>query len=75
MRKLEDVIEEALSVEPGTITPDSSPETVPAWDSMGLVKIVSAVEQAYGLRLSADEIIEFASVAGVRAVLAQHNIS
>lgn len=75
MKKLETVIEEALGVEPGTITPDSSPETVPAWDSMGLVKIVSAVEQAYELRLSAEEIIEFASVAGVRAVLARHRIA
>ena len=56
------IVCEALSREPGTLTLDDTPDTVEEWDSLGHLAIVSAVN--YRLHVPADdpEVVSFASL-------------
>lgn len=45
---------------------------VDTWDSLSHMELVVALEQAYGVCLSGDDIVDMTSVAAIRAVLARH---
>jgi acyl carrier protein len=48
---------------------ESSPETVEAWDSLGHLNLMLAVEEETGIRLSPEETMDIASLADLVALL------
>ena len=52
----------AFDVEPQTVTLETKPGDIPAWDSMGHVALVSSLEQAFGLSFDVDEVMEMENV-------------
>jgi acyl carrier protein len=52
----------AFDVEPQSITIETKPSDIPAWDSMGHVALVSSLEQAFGLTFDVDEVMEMEDV-------------
>jgi acyl carrier protein len=59
----------AFGVEPQTITIDTTPADVPAWDSMGHVSLASSLETAFGLSFDVDDLMEMEDVKGICSVL------
>jgi acyl carrier protein len=49
LAKVQTAFKSAFHVDPRTITLDTSPDDVPAWDSMGHVTLASDLERAFGL--------------------------
>ncbi|MEA3642769.1 MAG: acyl carrier protein [Lamprobacter sp.] len=43
---------------------------IPTWDSLSHMELILAIESAYDLRLTGDEIADLTSVAAIRALLA-----
>jgi acyl carrier protein len=62
LKKIQAAFQAAFGVEPQTITIDTAPKDVPAWDSMGHVSLVSGLEQAFGLNFDVDEVMEMENV-------------
>jgi len=56
------LIEEALNVEPGTITEETRIEDVEQWDSLAHVMIIGELEEKLGVSIPLEEAIELASV-------------
>ena len=52
----------AFDVEPGSITIDTVPGDVRAWDSMGHVTLASSLEQEFGVTFDVDELMEMENV-------------
>jgi len=52
----------AFDVDPHSITIDTKPADIPAWDSMGHVVLVSSLERAFGLSFDVDEVMEMENV-------------
>jgi len=52
----------AFDVYPHSITIDTKPGDIPAWDSMGHVVLVSSLERAFGLSFDVDEVMEMENV-------------
>ena len=52
----------AFDVEPQSITIETKPGDIPAWDSMGHVALVSSLERAFGLSFDVDEVMEMENV-------------
>ena len=74
--KLEDVIREALSLGTDVELPDSTgPGQIPAWDSLGHVTIMAAIEQKYNVSLELDEVMQIQSIADIRTVLTGKGVS
>lgn len=59
------VIAEELDVAPETLDVTSSMETVEAWDSLGHLNVVLAVEEAFGVRFPPQLIPRLGSVAAL----------
>jgi acyl carrier protein len=60
------VLADVLGVEPARIRPDSSPDTIEAWDSVQHLNVIIALEQEFGLRFSPEEIED---AVGVQAIV------
>lgn len=53
----------------GPLTRCTSPDDVPRWDSLQHIALVHAVEQAFGLSLSMDEMMELVDVGAIETLL------
>ncbi|MGA7128737.1 MAG: acyl carrier protein [Chthoniobacterales bacterium] len=60
--KVQGAFKTAFDVEPQSITIDTKPSDVPAWDSMGHIAMISSLEQAFGLSFDVDEVMEMEDV-------------
>jgi acyl carrier protein len=48
---------------------DTSPETVPAWDSLNHLTLVMALETEFAIELTADDVLEMRDLGTIRHVL------
>lgn len=60
------VLADVLGVEPARIHPDSSPDTIEAWDSVQHLNVIIALEQEFDLRFTPEEIED---AVGVQAIV------
>ncbi|MBV8814995.1 MAG: acyl carrier protein [Verrucomicrobia bacterium] len=52
----------AFDVDPQSISLQTTPSDIPAWDSMGHLALVSSLEQEFGLSFDVDEVMEMENV-------------
>lgn len=71
---LHQVIARALNVAAGVVADDTSPETLRRWDSLRHLDLMTAVEDAYGVRFSTGEILRATSVAEIRRLLKEKGV-
>jgi acyl carrier protein len=50
----------------------SSPDTIPNWDSLRHLQLVLALEEAFGIRLTSEEIEAMHSVGVILAIVEMH---
>ena len=67
-----DIVSSMLRVPRASLGPDSSPDTIPEWDSLRHLQIVLALEEALGLHLTVEEIEAMQSVRVILAIVASH---
>jgi len=60
--KVRQTVSDVFGVPVAGITAESSPQTVEAWDSMGHLNLVLALEQSFGVQFSPEEIAGMTSV-------------
>lgn len=62
LAKVQTAFQSAFDVDPGTVTINTTPNEVSAWDSMGHVTLASSLEQAFGLTFDVDDLMEMENV-------------
>ena len=62
IKKIQIAFNQAFGVAPESVTMDTTPKDIPAWDSMGHVSLVSSLEQTFGLSFDVDEVMEMENV-------------
>jgi acyl carrier protein len=62
LTKVRTAFQSAFSIDPQTVTIDTVPSDVPAWDSMGHVTLASSLEQAFGLTFDVDDLMAMENV-------------
>jgi len=67
--KLKKVILGVLELDDWTFTPETTASMVPGWDSLSHARIISAVEDAYGIRFQTRDIIRLETVAQLQALV------
>lgn len=73
--KLAAVFATVFGISPDQVHRDLSPADLPQWDSMGHVTLVVAIEQAFSISLSVDEIMELTSFGLVLAALERRAVA
>lgn len=69
MDKLRAILAEAIDVEPDELTEESSPDTMPEWDSFAHLNMVAALEQEYGISLTLDEVIAMQTLPKIKEII------
>ena len=59
----------AFDVEPGSVTIDTVPGDIRAWDSMGHVMLASSLEQEFGVTFDVDELMDMENVREIVRIL------
>jgi acyl carrier protein len=62
LTKVQAAFKSAFDIDPRTITLDTSPDDVSAWDSMGHVTLASSLERTFGFSLDVDDLMEMENV-------------
>jgi acyl carrier protein len=63
-----------LDVPPGSLSDESSPDTIPSWDSLNHLNLVMALESEFGVSLSVDDTLEMVDVRLIRAILNKYGV-
>jgi acyl carrier protein len=71
-QKLVEIVAELFELEPAAVDDALTPEDVELWDSMNHLRLVSAVEEEFRIKLSMQEIESIRSLAVLRALVEQH---
>jgi len=62
LTKVRTAFKSSFDIDPETVTLDTTPDDVPAWDSMGHVTLASSLEQTFGLTFDVDDLMEMENV-------------
>lgn len=73
--KLAAVMAETFGVEPSKIAPETTPDDLRKWDSIGHMKLVAGLEEAFGVSFEVDEIMEMLSAAAIDDFLRKKGIA
>ena len=73
-QKLFQAIADVFQVDVAVVSESSSPDIIPKWDSLGIVHLVTELEQAFGVEFEILEIADFRNVAIIRSILAEKGV-
>lgn len=68
-KRLVDAVADVFGLNPEEVTPELSRTTLADWDSVGHLRLILAVEEAFHVRLSTAEIPTLTSVARLQEAL------
>lgn len=68
--KLRNVVAEVLGIPVGQVTESTSTDTEDSWDSLRHMNIIFALEDAFGIRFTDDEITRLVSIAKIEEIVA-----
>lgn len=70
--KLQTIFRECFNDPALAIAPETSPRTLPDWDSVAQVHLVLAIEEAFGFRFTTDEVARVQCVGDFLSVIEAH---
>jgi len=62
LTKVQTAFKSAFDIDPNTVTLNTTPDEVTAWDSMGHVTLASSLEETFGLTFDVDDLMEMENV-------------
>ena len=63
------IVSDVLDVDTGSISPDSAQGDIPEWDSLAQLRIVTALEQEFGVKPTMRQIPELNSIPAIARYL------
>lgn len=73
-KTLEQIFADALAISPQQVTNDLAYQAIPQWDSVAHMTLIATLEDAFGIMLDTDDIIDMSSVAQAKAILAKYGV-
>jgi acyl carrier protein len=73
--KLCQAIADVLQVDVASVSDGSSPDTLPSWDSLAVVSLVSELEAVFDVKFDILEIADFRSVLIIKTILMEKGVA
>jgi len=67
--RLVDTLSQVFNVDPSTITAETNPATLPAWDSVGHINLILELEDVFDIRFASEEIPTLNSAERLQAAI------
>jgi acyl carrier protein len=74
-QKLINSFQEALGLDSSSIADSLTYQSVPEWDSISHMILISQLEEDFNVSLETDDVIDMSSFAKAREILAKHGVS
>ena len=74
-KKLYDIIAKVMDIPIDEITDNSSPETIPSWDSFNSYILLDELESEFKTEFTIDEVTETKNVSDIKKHLNAHGIN
>lgn len=74
-QKYDNAFIEAFSTTPEALANDLAYNTIPEWDSIGHMGLISALEDAFNISMETDDIIEFGSYMKGIPIMAKYGVT
>lgn len=71
---LQEVIAKAFGITPNDITDELEYQSIPEWDSVSHLVLVTELEAAYGITIDMEDVLTMGSVAQVKELLKKYNV-
>jgi acyl carrier protein len=71
---LQDIFAAALAIPAEQVTDDLSYQSIPEWDSVSHIYLITELEATFNITIDTDEVLEMGSVEKVKEILRKHNI-
>ncbi len=65
----------ALEIDATTVKDDLKYQSIPEWDSMSHMFLISEIEEAFDVEIDTDDVIDLSSVAKAKEILGKYDIS
>lgn len=69
LTRVQKAFESAFHIDPETVTIDTTPNDIPAWNSMGHVELASSLECAFDLTFDVDDLMEMENVKAIMKIV------
>jgi acyl carrier protein len=69
--RISQIVASVLDLSAEQVADDTSPDTVPAWDSLAHMNLVMSLESEFGISLLPEDAMEMLSVRLIRLILAE----
>ncbi|ALJ27071.1 acyl carrier protein [Stenotrophomonas acidaminiphila] len=66
------VFARVLGIDAAQVTDELRYNTIPQWDSIAHMSVVAALEEAFGVMIDMDDVIDMSSVGKAREILRKH---
>jgi len=74
-QNLQQVMAKAFGITPNDITDELEYQSIPEWDSVSHLVLVTELETAYGITIEMEDVLLMGSVAKVKELLKKYNIT
>lgn len=68
--ELGDIIADILGIDPGDVVPELARGDIAEWDSLAHLRLMTAIEERFGVRFTMQEIEDLSSVEALRQAIA-----
>jgi len=73
-QKLPEVISKALGIPANDINDELEYQSIPEWDSVSHLVLVTELEAAYGITIELEDVLTMGSVAKIKELLKKYNV-
>lgn len=64
---------DVLQLDPASVTPDSSPQSVESWDSVQHLNLVLAIEEQFGIQFEPEEMDGMKNIGAITNLVSRKN--
>jgi acyl carrier protein len=64
---------DVLQLDPASVTPDSSPQSVESWDSVQHLNLVLAIEEQFGIQFEPEEMDGMKNIGAITDLVSRKN--
>ena len=73
-QKLITAFSTALEIEPATVIDELKYQSIPEWDSMSHMFLISELEEVFEVEIETDDVIDLSSVGKAKEILTKYDV-
>lgn len=74
MEKYRDAFKEALEIDDELLTDELAFDSIPEWDSVGHMRLMASIEDAFDIMFETEDIMDFGSMGKGKEILKKYEV-